>query len=74
MTEAMFAGKLAHVKIDGPTDGDAGLRGEHGPMKLVQIKQYGDGWYFVLHDVRVTELEKIRGDVEYIAMMCDIDL
>ena len=80
VTEDMFRGKLSKGSIDGPADAnDAGLRGEHGPMKLVQIKHYDDeaglnGWYFVLHDIQVAELDKIRGDIEYIAMMAGVEL
>lgn len=81
ITPDVFAGKLSRVKIDGSEDadthsgtGDAGLRGEHGPMELVQIVKYDDGWYFVLLDVQIPELAKIRGDIEYLAMMAGVDL
>lgn len=81
ITPDMFAGKLSRVTIDGPADtDDAGLRGEHGPMELLQIKHYNNpeaglvGWYFVLRDVQASELAKVRGDVDYIAMMTGVDL
>ena len=81
ITPDMFAGKLSRVTIDGPADADdAGLRGEHGPMELLQIKHYNNpeaglvGWYFVLRDVQASELAKVRGDVDYIAMMTGVDL
>lgn len=75
VTEEMFRGKLSRVKIDGPADDDyAGLRGSHGPMELVQVKRYDDGWYFILLDAQITELDKVRSDIEYIAMMAGIDL
>lgn len=81
ITPDMFAGKLSRVTIDGPADADdAGLMGEHGPMELVQIQHYNNpgagliGWYFVLRDVQATDMERLRGDIEYLAMMAGVDL
>lgn len=81
VTPDMFRGKLSRVTIDGPEDADdMGLRGEHGQMKLVQIVHYDDdeaglnGWYFVLQDVQAAELDKLRGDIEYLAMMAGVEL
>jgi len=87
ITPDVFAGKLSRVKIEGPANddthsgtGDAGLMGDHGPMELVQIQRYNNpgagliGWYFVLRDVQVTDMERLRGDVEYLAMMAGVDL
>ena len=81
ITPDMFAGKLSRVTIDGPADADAaGLRGEHGPMEQLQIKHYNNpeaglvGWYFVLRDVQVTDMERLRGDIEYLAMMAGFEL
>ena len=77
LTEATFAGKLGHVVISGDKDADeAGLIGEHGPMELVQIKQYGSEWWFILRDIPASELAttKIQGDIAYLSMMSGIDL
>lgn len=77
VTTEMFIGKLAKVSIDGPENvDDAGLRGEHGPMELLQIAQYDGDWYIALRDIPAGELERrrIMGDIEYIAMMADINL
>ena len=45
-------------------------------MELVQIVHYEDGYYFVLRDITEAELEKMKmqSDIEYLAMMSDIDL
>ena len=77
VTPATFAGKLSKVKIDGPDDvDDAGLRGEHEHMQLVQVKKYGDEWWFILRKMSASELERLqnRGDIDYIAMMSGITL
>jgi len=77
LTAANFAGKLAHVTIEGPEDG-YGLVGEHGPMMLAENRVQGwpDGYYFVLLDIPPAELERrqTRGDIEYIAMMTGVEL
>lgn len=49
----------------------------HGVMTLVQITTPVDGeWWFVLRDLTEMELQdiKTRSDIEYLAMMCDVDL
>ena len=48
----------------------------HGGMILVQITTPVDGeWWFVLRDLTEMELLdiKTRSDIEYLAMMCDVD-
>ncbi len=60
-----------------------GLIGEHDHMELVQIAHYtqashglADGWYFVLRDMPRDKLEALqtRGDIDYMAMMLDVEL
>ena len=51
LTPAMFAGKLSHVTVDGPYGHE-----EHGPMKLVQVRQYGGEWWLILADLTPAEL------------------
>lgn len=48
----------------------------HQHMRLVQIKQYGNEYWFVLSDISDEELKlmQIRADIDFIAMMEDIDL
>ncbi len=79
VTPEMFAGKMAHVTITGPEGADgAGLLGEHEHMELVRCQKDDalGGWAFVLRDIPAEKLEKLktRGDIEYLAMMMDVDL
>ena len=84
VTEDTFRGKLSNVIIEGDAEADeAGLIGTHENMELVQIAYYtqavhgcDDGYYFVLRDIPVSELEvlKNRGDIDYIAMMTGVEL
>lgn len=48
----------------------------HEHMALVQVTEVNGQSWFVLRDVTAKELEqaKIKSDIEYIAMMCDVDL
>ena len=75
ITEDMFEGKLSKVIYEGKEDGQK-IKEEHEHMELVQIVKYEDGYYFVLRELSEAELKerKIQGDIEYIAMMADIDL
>ena len=45
-------------------------------MELVQVKKYGDEYWFILRDLSQEELKELknRGDIEYIAMMSGIEL
>lgn len=48
----------------------------HEHMDLVQVTEVDGKYWFVLRDITKTELEqaKIKSDIEYIAMMCDVEL
>ena len=72
MTEATFEGNLSHVVI---TDSDGNVE-EHDNMALVQIIKVGKKYWFVLRELTVQEIRdaKIQANIEYIAMMSDIDL
>ena len=76
ITEEDFKGKLIKVKIEGTTEDRQEITEEHNHMELVQIAHYKDGYYFVLRDISEAELEKLKmqSDIEYLAMMSDIDL
>lgn len=66
-----FAANCSPVVInDGSTDE------VHKNMELVQITESNDEFWFVLRDITEKELEQaqIKSDIEYLAMMCDIDL
>ena len=76
ITEDMFTGKLSSVTIEGTDDEGNAVSEEHGRMELVQIKQYDDKYYFILRDLSQDEIDKeqMQADIEYIAMMSDVDL
>lgn len=52
--------------------------GTHPNMDLVQLthEEGSDEWWFVLRDVSEAELQyaQIRSDIEYLAMMTDVEL
>lgn len=72
LTEAVFAGNLRHVTI---TDSD-GIAEEYTNMELVQLRQYGDEWWFILREKSTQQMsdERVRADIDYIAMMTDVEL
>ena len=71
----MFDGKLLKVTIEGIEDGKKVVN-EYKNMELVQIVHYEDGFYFVLRELSQEEINmaKIQGNIEYLAMMTDVDL
>ena len=78
--EAVSAGDFEHLPgaVEIAYDGDApdvgGLTGTHACMELVQVKKYADGWYFILRDVEATEYERLASQIEYLAMMMEVEL
>ena len=79
--EAVTAGDFAvlpgAVTIEYSGDGEnqsAYELGEHECMELVQVKEYSDGWYFILRDVSATEYERLNAKLEYVAMMAGVEL
>ena len=75
LTEDDFKGKLSKVTIEGSEDGQE-IKKEYEHMELVQIVHYEDGYYFILRELSADELKEIKmqSDIEYLAMMTDIDL
>ncbi len=75
VTEDTFKGKLSKVLFEGTVDGED-FKQECNYMELVQIAHYKDGYYFVLRELSQEELEKMKtkADIEYLAMMTDVDL
>ena len=71
-----FKGKLTKVQIEGTTQEGQKIKEEYTHLELVQITHYEDGYYFVLRQITEAELDKIKtqADIEYIAMMTDVDL
>lgn len=72
MTEDTFEGNLSHVII---TDSDGKVE-EHDNMALVQIQKVGTKYWFILRELTAQEIRdaKIQANIEYIAMMADVDL
>lgn len=70
LTEESFAGKLRHVEVTGDED----YVFEHA--ELVQVRKYGSAWWFVLRELGPEEIlrEKLRSDLDFVAMMTDIEL
>ena len=68
LTEDTFADGLSPVVINGE---------EHEQMALVQCVQHADGrTWFILRDVTAEEAAnaKLRSDIDFIALMSDIEL
>ena len=76
ITEDDFSGKLSKVTIEGTNEEGEKITEEHENMELIQIVHYTNGYYFILRDIPENEQEKIQlqADIEYLAMMCDVDL
>lgn len=68
---AIFAGNCSPVVI---SDGEN--EEIHENAELVQIAQYGNEYWIVIRDLSEQEIRdlKTRSDIDYIAMMTDIDL
>lgn len=67
----IFDGNLGTVTInDGETDE------VHENMGLVQVTQMGEEYWFVLRDIPISEIErsKLRSDLDYLAMMADVEI
>lgn len=71
ITEDMFDGNLNGVTISNGEHEEF-----HKQMDLVQILEKEGEWWFILRDIPQAELQHIkdRADIEYIAMMSDIEL
>lgn len=72
LTEDDFADNLSTVKIEG-SDGSIE---ELENLELVQVKKYGKEYWFILRQLSEQEIKdlKTQANIEYIAMMADIDL
>lgn len=70
--EDIFIGNLSSVSIED----SEGVVENHANMELVQVKQYGNEYWFILRDLTEDELTKItqRADLEYVAMMTGVEL
>lgn len=70
ITQDMFDGNLGTVKITI----DGMIEEMHENMELIQIAQVGSEWWFILAEIpkATIEAEKLRSDVDYLAMMVDV--
>ena len=71
VTEETFKGKLARVSVTG---GEDSWTGEN--LQLVQISKVGDEYWFILRELSAKEIAemRIRSDLDYVAMMCDVEI
>ncbi len=69
--ETYFEGKLGHIVMD---DGETEQEFEN--VVLVRLWKFENTVYFVLRELTQDEINQMqnRADIEYIAMMADIDL
>lgn len=72
ITAKMFDGGLSEVRVSG----DKGTDYTISHAKLIQTMEYEGAWWFILGEMAAEELlfEKISSDIDYIAMMVDVDL
>lgn len=71
VTPDTFNGKLSTVAI---SDGE--ISETYHNMALVNITQYGEEYWFILREMSEQELQNLknRADIDYIAMMADINI
>lgn len=71
ITEDMFTDNCSTVTIN-----DGAKDVVHTNMELVQVVKYDDEYWFILRKLSDKELRdiKTRSDIDYIAMMTDIEL
>ncbi len=82
ITKEFFTGKLNGVKITSDDEAEQSHCGEYAHMLLIDagstkgIPGFPAGSYFVLEEKcrPMIEREQNRADIEYLAMMSDIDL
>lgn len=69
--KSVFDGNCHSVMI---SDGET--KTVHENMECVQVTQMGEEYWFVLRELSESELKeaKIQASIEYIAMMCDVEL
>lgn len=67
----IFDGKCSPVIINDGVNEEI-----HENMDLVQVTTVDEKSWFVLRDIPQKELEqaKLKSDIEYLAMMCDVEL
>lgn len=68
---SVFENNLSSVII---SDGE--IEETHGQMALVHLTQMDDEYWFTLRDLSVQELQEMknRADIEYLALVLDVDV
>ena len=78
VTEGTFRGGLRSVKVEGPEpeEGMEDLRGVYERQRLDALYRTGEWTSFVLTGVSAEDEEKLRlrGDIDYVAMMTGVEL
>lgn len=71
--EAVFENNCSPVIIYRGEDEEGEI---HQAMDLIHFTKMGDKYWFALRDLSDTELAtiKARSDIDYIALMCDVEL
>lgn len=71
ITEETFDGKLGHIVVE-----DGETEEEFENVVLVRLWKVEETVYFVLRELTQDEVSQMqnRADIEYIAMMCDVEL
>lgn len=67
----IFDGSCSPVVID-----DGSIEEIHDNMDFVQVTKVGEEFWFVLRDISLEELARIKlqSDIEYVAMMAGVEL
>lgn len=69
--EDLFIDNLSNVVISDGTNEEV-----HDYMKLVRFEKTGNEYWFAIIDIPISEIEKekLRSDVDYLAMMANIEI
>lgn len=76
ITEDVFKNNLSNVIIEGTNENRQEVKEKHEYMDLIHIQKHDKEYYFALRDLSQDEIDKIKmqADIDYIAMMSDVDL
>lgn len=76
ISDAVIAASIFEANCCPVTINDGMTDEVHENMELVQVTSVEGKSWFVLRDISEKELEqaKMKSDIEYLAMMCDVEL
>ena len=70
VTEKVFSGKISPIRI---SDGVKEEVLEN--MEFIRIANWEDKWWILIQEkLPISETENLRADLEYLSMMCDVEL